>query len=292
MFILAQGLGMKIIKDLKDMQAQAGLIRKQGKVIGFVPTMGYLHEGHLSLLRRARKENDIVVMSIFVNPTQFVPGEDYEKYPRDTEGDLKKASEVGTDITFLPEATEMYPDDYTTYVNVEGLTEKLCGRSRPGHFRGVTTVVLKLFNLVRPHRAYFGEKDYQQLVVIKKMVADLNMDLQVIGLPTVRESDGLAMSSRNAYLTPQDRTSALCLSSSLAKAEELMRAGEKKPKTILDEMCRIIDREPGTKIEYVAICHPETLEELQSIESRALIALAVKIGPARLIDNRLVNVRD
>lgn len=283
---------MEIVKDVREMQVQAGFLRNEGKEIGFVPTMGYLHEGHLTLLRRAREENDIVVLSIFVNPTQFGAGEDYEKYPRDTEGDLAKASEIGTDIAFLPEVKEMYPAGYATYANVEGSTERLCGRSRPGHFRGVTTVVLKLFHLVQPHRAYFGEKDYQQLVVVKKMVSDLNLDLQIIGCPTVRESDGLAMSSRNAYLNPQERLSALCLSSSLAKAEELIKGGEKRSQFIINEIYRLIDREPGAQIDYVAICHPETLEDLESIESRALIALAVKIGPARLIDNRLVKVNN
>ena len=283
---------MEIIKDLRVMQARSGFLRQEGKAIGFVPTMGYLHEGHLTLLRRAREENDIVVLSIFVNPTQFGAGEDYEKYPRDTEGDLAKASEAGTDIAFLPEVAEMYPAGYATYVNVEGLTEKLCGRSRPGHFRGVTTVVLKLFNLVQPHRAYFGEKDYQQLVVIKKMVSDLNLDLQIIGCPTVRESDGLAMSSRNAYLSPQERLSALCLSRSLAKAEELIRGGEKSPQSIINEISKVIEKEPGAKIDYVAVCHPETLGDLESIDSQALIALAVKIGPARLLDNRLVKVNN
>lgn len=281
---------MEIIKDLREMQARAGFFRKEGKKIGFVPTMGYLHEGHLTLLRKAREENHIVVLSIFVNPTQFVLGEDYERYPRDTEGDLEKASEVGTDIAFLPEVAEMYPVGYATYVNVERLTERLCGRSRPGHFRGVTTVVLKLFHLVQPHRAYFGEKDYQQLVVIKKMVSELNMDLQIMGCPTVRERDGLAMSSRNAYLNPQERHSALCLSRSLAKAEELIKGGERRSQFIINEIYRLIDREPGAKIDYVAICHPETMEDLESIESQVLIALAVKIGPARLIDNRLVKV--
>jgi len=283
---------MEIIKDLRVMQARSGFLRQEGKAIGFVPTMGYLHEGHLTLLRRAREENDIVVLSIFVNPTQFGAGEDYEKYPRDTEGDLAKASEAGTDIAFLPEVAEMYPAGYATYVNVEGLTEKLCGRSRPGHFRGVTTVVLKLFNLVQPHRAYFGEKDYQQLVVIKKMGSDLNLDLQIIGCPTVRESDGLAMSSRNAYLSPQERLSALCLSRSLAKAEELIRGGEKSPQSIINEISKVIEKEPGAKIDYVAVCHPETLGDLESIDSQALIALAVKIGPARLLDNRLVKVNN
>ncbi|OGW16471.1 MAG: pantoate--beta-alanine ligase [Nitrospinae bacterium RIFCSPLOWO2_12_FULL_45_22] len=283
---------MEIIKDLRVMQARSGFLRQEGKAIGFVPTMGYLHEGHLTLLRRAREENDIVVLSIFVNPAQFGAGEDYEKYPRDTEGDLAKASEAGTDIAFLPEVAEMYPAGYATYVNVEGLTEKLCGRSRPGHFRGVTTVVLKLFNLVQPHRAYFGEKDYQQLVVIKKMVSDLNLDLQIIGCPTVRESDGLAMSSRNAYLSPQERLSALCLSRSLAKAEELIRGGEKSPQSIINEISKVIEKEPGAKIDYVAVCHPETLGDLESIDSQALIALAVKIGPARLLDNRLVKVNN
>ena len=283
---------MEIIKDLRVMQARSGFLRQEGKAIGFVPTMGYLHEGHLTLLRRAREENDIVVLSIFVNPAQFGAGEDYEKYPRDTEGDLAKASEAGTDIAFLPEVAEMYPAGYATYVNVEGLTEKLCGRSRPGHFRGVTTVVLKLFNLVQPHRAYFGEKDYQQLVVIKKMVSDLNLDLQIIGCPTVRESDGLAMSSRNAYLSPQERLSALCLSRSLAKTEELIRGGEKSPQSIINEISKVIEKEPGAKIDYVAVCHPETLGDLESIDSQALIALAVKIGPARLLDNRLVKVNN
>jgi pantoate--beta-alanine ligase len=279
---------MKIIKGLKEMQDCALDLREQGKGIGFVPTMGYLHEGHLTLLRRARRENDIVVVSIFVNPTQFGPGEDYEKYPRDTEGDLAKASKEGADIAFLPEAAAMYPEGYATYINVEGITEKLCGRSRPNHFRGVTTVVLKLFNLVQPQRAYFGEKDYQQLIVIKKMVKDLHLPIEIVGVATVREADGLAMSSRNAYLNPQERLSALCLSKSLAKAKEMIKAGEKNPQVIKEEISRIIEREPGAKIDYVSICHPSSLEELEWIESQVLVALAVKIGPARLIDNCLV----
>lgn len=281
---------MEIIKDLREMQVRARFLRKEGKMIGFVPTMGYLHEGHLTLLHKAKEENDIVVLSIFVNPTQFGSGEDYEKYPRDTEGDLAKASIMGTDITFLPETPEIYPAGYATYLNVEGITERLCGQSRPGHFQGVTTIVLKLFHLVQPHRAYFGEKDYQQLVVIKKMVEDLNLDLAIIGCPTVREADGLAMSSRNAYLNPQERLSALCLSRSLTKAEELITGGEKSSQAIINEIYKIIAREHEAKIDYVAVCHPETLEDIKSIESRALIALAVKIGPARLIDNRLIEL--
>jgi len=281
---------MEIIRDPQEIQRRCLALRQEGKTIGFVPTMGYLHEGHLSLLRRARKDNDILVLSIFVNPTQFGPQEDYEKYPRDTQGDLNKARQEGTDITFLPEVIQMYPPGYATFVTVEGLTDKLCGRSRPNHFRGVTTVVLKLFNLVQPHRAYFGEKDYQQLVVVRRMVKDLNLPIEIVGMPTVREADGLAMSSRNAYLNEQERLAARCLFRSLEKAEELIKRGERRARVIREEIRRIIEGEPGTQIDYISVCHPTSLEELETIEPQTLVALAVKVGPARLIDNRVIHL--
>jgi len=281
---------MQTIKGPKEMQDLANWLRAKGRSIGFVPTMGAFHEGHLSLMRRSRAENEISVVSIFVNPTQFCLDEDYESYPRDMERDQEKAEGVGVDYLFCPSVEDMYPQGYSTFVNVEGLTETLCGASRPGHFKGVATVVTKLFNIVMPHRAYFGQKDYQQALVIKRMVTDLNMDIEIVVMPIVREKDGLAMSSRNAYLSPREREAALILSRSLSLAEERIKAGERDAMAVLREMTELIERERMAKIDYVALCHPETLEDLERIEDRALIALAVKIGKARLIDNCLVRV--
>ncbi|MBI1987912.1 MAG: pantoate--beta-alanine ligase [Nitrospinae bacterium] len=279
---------MEIIENPQRMQERANQLRAEDKTIGFVPTMGYLHEGHLSLMRRARGECQVSVLSIFVNPTQFGPREDLDRYPRDMEGDLQKAASEQVDLVYLPSARDMYPAGFRTYVTVEELSEKLCGASRPGHFRGVTTVVLKLFNLVKPHRAYFGEKDYQQLTIIRKMVEDLNLDLQIVGMPTVRESDGLAMSSRNAYLSAGERRSALSLSRALKRAGEMVAGGERSAALLREEIRRTIEEEPNTQIDYIAVSHPLTLKDLERIAGPALIALAVQVGSTRLIDNCIV----
>ncbi|MGB9607221.1 MAG: pantoate--beta-alanine ligase [bacterium] len=261
--------------------------REEGKIIGFVPTMGYFHEGHLSLVRKAREECDIVVVSLFVNPIQFGPQEDYHSYPRDEERDAEMARDVGVDVLFIPSASEMYPDGYSTYVEVQGLTEGLCGRFRPGHFRGVTTVVLKLFNIVNPQRAYFGEKDYQQLKVIEKMTRDLNLDIQIVPCPTVREEDGLAMSSRNAYLSQEERKAATVIYRSLLEAKRLYEEGERNARKIEQIVEKNLRGEKLVKkIDYVEVVHPETLEELETIgEEGAVLAVALWIGKARLIDN-------
>lgn len=281
---------MRVIESADKMQALSKKLRKEGYVIGLVPTMGFLHEGHLSLMKRARKETDRLIVSIFVNPTQFVAGEDYEQYPRDIESDLEKLKGVGVDIVFHPSAKEMYPDKPCTYVDVERITEGLCGKSRPGHFRGVATVVAKLFNIIKPNKAYFGEKDFQQLLVIKRMVRDLNMDTEVIGLPTVREPDGLAMSSRNNYLSSEERIKALSLYRALQKALDMVKKGEANSGKIKREMEKIIGSEKGTLIDYIEICDLENLEPLNIIKKKALIALAVRIGKARLIDNCVVSI--
>jgi len=282
---------MKIIKKIAEMQKIANDLRQQGKSIGFVPTMGYLHEGHLSLMKCARKENDVVVISIFVNPTQFVPGEDYERYPRDEEGDIKKAKEVGVDIVFIPDVKDMYPDGYSTYVEEKVLSAGLCGARRPGHFKGVTTIVAKLFNIVKPHRAYFGKKDYQQLRVIERMARDLNFDIEIIGCPIVREPDGLAMSSRNVYLSQEERKSALCLYKSLLLAQNMIKKGGKKPAIIKKAMEEFILKHPHVKkIDYIEIVDRYTLQPVDKLTGNELIALAVFVGPARLIDNMEVSL--
>jgi len=282
---------MKIIKKIAEMQKIANDLRQQGKSIGFVPTMGYLHEGHLSLMKCARKENDVVVISIFVNPTQFVPGEDYERYPRDEEGDIKKAKEVGVDIVFIPDVKDMYPDGYSTYVEEKVLSAGLCGARRPGHFKGVTTIVAKLFNIVKPHRAYFGKKDYQQLRVIERMARDLNFDIEIIGCPIVREPDGLAMSSRNVYLSQEERKSALCLYKSLLLAQNMIKKGERNPAIIKKAMEEFILKHPHVKkIDYIEIVDRYTLQPVDKLTGNELIALAVFVGPARLIDNMEVSL--
>ncbi|MDK2816559.1 MAG: pantoate--beta-alanine ligase [Moorella sp. (in: firmicutes)] len=254
--------------------------------------MGYLHEGHLTLARTAREQNDVVIMSIFVNPTQFGPGEDLERYPRDLERDQKLAAAAGVDAIFAPAVAEMYPPGYATYVQVEGLTEVLCGASRPGHFRGVATVVSKLFNIVQPDRAYFGLKDYQQAVVIKRLVRDLNFPVDIITVPTVRESDGLALSSRNKYLSPEERQSALSLYRALNIGADLIRSGERRAAVVREAMAQEILSRPGTRIDYVAVNDAETLEPLDEIKGRVLLALAVWVGNTRLIDNLTLEVKD
>jgi pantoate--beta-alanine ligase len=276
---------MEIIVQSKEMQRRAEQQRRAGMTIAFVPTMGFLHEGHLSLMREGRKRGDCLVASIFVNPTQFGPAEDYDRYPRDLKQDLKLVQGVGVDICFTPSVAEIYPDGFQTYVEVEQVTRNLCGISRPSHFRGVTTVVAKLFNIVKPHLAFFGQKDYQQLIVIKRMVKDLNMDIEVIGVPTVRESDGLAMSSRNAFLNPKKRKEAARLHRSLLRGKELFAQGERSAATILHEVRRIIEEDQAAVIDYVKICDAHTLEDIEELKGEAVIALAVKMGKTRLIDN-------
>ncbi len=270
------------------MQGFSEALRLQGKRISFVPTMGYLHDGHLKLMEEGRKRGDCLVISIYVNPTQFSPNEDLDKYPRDFERDEQLARNVGVDVIFYPSNEEMYPAPYHTYVSVEDITSNLCGLSRPMHFRGVATICAKLFNVVKPHVAIFGRKDFQQLVVIRRMVTDLNMDLEVIGIPTVREVDGLAMSSRNAYLKDGERESALSLSRSLKLASDLYHRGERNAGTIIHEVEGFIKRHPGATIDYVKICDVDTMADVESVEGkRSVLALAVWIGTPRLIDNYL-----
>lgn len=276
---------MRIIETVKEMQTFSESVRMEGKKIALVPTMGYLHEGHLSLMREGKKWGDCLIISIYVNPTQFGPSEDLDKYPRDFERDEALAGSVGVDVIFYPSNREMYPDYYQTYVNVEGVTDNLCGLSRPGHFRGVTTVCAKLFNITKAHVTVFGKKDFQQLVTIKRMVADLNMDLEVVGLSTVREPDGLAMSSRNTYLKEDERESALSLSRSLKLAKELYDQGERDAATIINEMRGFIEGHPHTSIDYIKICDTTTMDDVETIERESVVALAVRVGVPRLIDN-------
>jgi pantoate--beta-alanine ligase len=279
---------MEVIDSVQRMQETSEALRMSGKTIAFVPTMGFLHEGHLELMRVGKKHCDKLIVSIFVNPTQFGPSEDYDKYPRDTEGDLKKTREVGVDIVFFPPVHEMYPDGFQTNISVTNVTRHLCGLSRPGHFDGVTTVVAKLFNITKPHIAIFGQKDYQQLTVISRMVKDIDMDLQVLGVPTIRENDGLAMSSRNKYLNAEQRKSALCLKSSLDLAQEMLDEGEKDAAVIRKAIESFVRSHPFTDIDYVTLCHPTTLEDIDVLGNETLLALAVLVGETRLIDNRVL----
>jgi len=281
---------MKIIRSVRKMQQYATQVKSSGKTIGFVPTMGYLHKGHLSLVRQARKDTDVVVMSMFVNPIQFGPKEDFKKYPRDLKTDSAQAGAAGVDIIFYPSSRTMYPKDYQTYVEVAELSKYLCGKSRPGHFKGVATVVTKLFNIVKPDIAYFGQKDAQQSAVIKRMVLDLNMDLKIKVMPVVREPGGLAMSSRNAYLSPTQRKDALVLKNALQKAVSMIRSDEKKAGDIKLCMRRIINNVPSSKIEYISITDAASLRDIKEIKGNILIALAVKIGKTRLIDNVQVRI--
>ncbi|AIY87244.1 MULTISPECIES: pantoate--beta-alanine ligase [unclassified Thermotoga] len=279
---------MKIIETVEEMKKFSEEMREKKKTIGFVPTMGYLHEGHLSLVRRARDENDVVVVSIFVNPTQFGPNEDYERYPRDFERDRKLLEKENVDCIFHPSVEEMYPPDFSTYVEETKLSKHLCGRSRPGHFRGVCTVVTKLFNIVKPHRAYFGQKDAQQFRVLRRMVRDLNMDVEMIECPIVREPDGLAMSSRNVYLSPEERQQALSLYQSLKIAENLYLNGERDAEKIKEEMIKHFSRFDKVKIDYVEIVDEETLEPVEKIDRKVIVAVAAWVGSARLIDNTIL----
>lgn len=281
---------MQVITKLDTIREIIKGVKKKGMTVGFVPTMGFLHEGHLSLIRTARLENDFVVVSIFVNPLQFGVGEDFERYPRDLERDRELARSAGCDLLFVPSSKDMYPQGYATFVDVERLTEGLCGASRPGHFRGVTTVVAKLFNLVSPSKAYFGQKDAQQALVLKKMVTDLNMDLDLIVLPTVREPDGLAMSSRNKYLTSEEREEATVLYKSLLLAKELVKSGEKDTLVIRKKMEELICTAKDAAVDYLEIVDTKELKPLKFINGQCLVAVAVKFGTTRLIDNIFVEV--
>ena len=276
---------MEIITDPKEMQQRMLAAKRAGQRIAFVPTMGYLHAGHLSLLQEGRKRGDLLVLSIFVNPTQFGPNEDLSSYPRSLESDCALARAAGTDLVFAPDAASLYPADASTWVNVEGLTEVLCGASRPGHFRGVTTVVAKLFNLVQPDVALFGCKDFQQLAVIKRMVRDLDLPVEIVGMPIVREADGLALSSRNVYLSPGQRQQALVLSRTLATARQLVAGGERDAGAVLEVVQSLVSGMPEARIDYLQICHQGTLQEQASIDSDSILLLAVFIGKTRLIDN-------
>jgi|UniRef100_A0A7C3UUP5 pantoate--beta-alanine ligase len=280
---------MRVVRKIRTMQSLAKEAKRKGKVIGFVPTMGYLHEGHLSLVRIARKRSDLCVVSIFVNPLQFGPKEDFKEYPRDIKRDKKLLAKEKVDILFYPDEKEMYPDNYATYIKVERLTEGLCGRSRPGHFQGVTTVVGKLFNIVMPDISVFGQKDAQQAFVIKRMVRDLNLPVKIIVAPTVREKDGLAMSSRNIYLTPKEREEAVVLYRSLMMAKEMIEKGERNPNLIIGKMREMIEETSG-KIDYISIVDTKELREVDLIKGEVLIALAVYFGKARLIDNIILRV--
>jgi len=279
---------MKIIRTIQEMQAESDRMRSDGLKIGFVPTMGFLHEGHLSLIREAGRRTDRIVVSIFVNPTQFGPKEDFAAYPRDFERDRKLAEAEGTDIIFNPPDTEMYPSGHCTHVDVDGLTETLCGASRPGHFRGVTTVVAKLFTAVKPHVAVFGQKDAQQAAVIRRMTADLNLDVEIVVAAIVRETDGLAMSSRNVYLSPSERADATVLRKSLLAAEELFRKGERDASTLVRSVKSMIESKPSARVDYVELSDPDTLQPMDKARSGGLLAVAVFIGKTRLIDNLIL----
>ncbi|MDU4952718.1 MULTISPECIES: pantoate--beta-alanine ligase [Clostridium] len=274
---------MKVSKTVDEVRLITKQWRAEGYTVGLVPTMGYLHEGHGSLIERCRKENDKVIVSIFVNPTQFGANEDLGAYPRDFERDKDLCEKLGCDLIFHPEPSEMYVDPHA-YVNINGLSDYLCGKSRPVHFKGVCTVVSKLFNIVHPHNAYFGEKDAQQLAIIKKMVKDLNFDVNVVGCPIVREEDGLAKSSRNAYLSEEERKSALCLSRAIKKGQEIIR-NSKKASEVIDAMKAIVNDEKDAKIDYIEVVDAVTMQPISEIKGNVLVAMAVYIGKTRLIDN-------
>jgi len=281
---------MEIVSDPRDMQAVSLAWRRLNRRIALVPTMGFFHDGHLSLMRYGREHGDRLVVSLFVNPAQFGPAEDLNRYPRDLERDEARAREAGVDVLYIPAAADMYPEGYQTYVTVEDLSRPMCGASRPGHFRGVATVVLKLFHQVLPHLAIFGEKDYQQLAVIKRLVADLNVPVEVAGRPIVREADGLALSSRNSYLNPEEHRSALVLFQALTRARDLAASGESEAEKILSEVTRIIGSTPGTRLDYAVLVDPQTLTNVDIIRGSARLAMAAWVGGTRLIDNMLLEV--
>lgn len=278
---------MEIITTVADMKAKVAEWKAEGLTIGLTPTMGALHEGHMSLMERARTECDRVVTSVFVNPIQFGPNEDYDAYPRDLERDAAIAESKGVDVVFHPSVEEMYPKFYNTYVEMETLTDTLCGAKRPGHFRGVCTVVNKLFNIVDPDKAFFGQKDAQQLAIIKRMVSDLNMRVKVFGCPIVREEDGLAKSSRNTYLSAEERAAALCLSRSIFKAQELIEGGERDANVVRSAVTEIIEAEPLSRIDYVEVVDLGDMQPVETLGEAGLVAIAVYIGNTRLIDNYL-----
>ncbi len=276
---------MEIVKTVQEMKAHSSLARSRGQTIALVPTMGFFHEGHLSLMREGRKRADLLVVSLFVNPTQFAPSEDLQAYPRDFHRDRKLAEEVQVDVLFFPETEEMYPPGHQTFIRVTEVTQGLCGKSRPAHFQGVTTVVAMLFHIVMPHVAIFGEKDFQQLVAIRQMVRDLHMEVEIVGMPTVREADGLAMSSRNVNLRTEERKAALSLYRSLKRAEELIAQGERKAGSIKSEMEKVLQTQPLVKLDYLQVCNAHTLKDVERIEGDVVIALAAYVGKVRLIDN-------
>ncbi len=279
---------MQIIHRVSEMQAWSESQRQAGKTVAFVPTMGFLHEGHLSLVREAKRCCDVVVVSIFVNPLQFNQQSDFAAYPRNDEQDRHFLTQLGTDVLFNPDGSEMYSDGFQAAVEIGTVSQPLCGASRLGHFRGVTTVVAKLFNMVKPHVALFGEKDFQQCVVIKRMVKDLNFDLEILAMPTIRELDGLAMSSRNARLSPAERQTSLCVSRALNKAAELVSQGEHQAVPVLQAVQEIISSEEGIRLDYASLCDPDTLEEVTEVTQPTLLAIAAWVGDVRLIDNRVI----
>ena len=279
---------MQIINHIPDMQRWSETQRLAGKKIACVPTMGFLHEGHLSLVREGKKRGDVVVVTIFVNPMQFNQASDFDKYPRNVEQDQRMLEEIGTDVLFYPTAPEMYPENFQTAVEVDKVSKPLCGAFRPGHFRGVTTVVAKLFNIVKPHFALFGEKDFQQCVVIQRMVKDLNFDVEIIPMPTIRETDGIAMSSRNARLNESERQTSLCISRALNSAQEMVTRGERNTEAVLQMVQDTLSKDGGVRLEYASLCHPETLEEASRVSGPTLLAIAVWVGDVRLIDNRVI----
>ena len=279
---------IRLIETIKDIRSFVAAAKARGETVGFVPTMGAFHLGHLSLMRQAKKATDVVIVSIFVNPLQFAAGEDYDRYPRQMTKDLRMAESEKVDALFAPSVAEMYPKGFATYVDQNDLPAKLCGAFRPDHFRGVMSVVSKLFSIVKPDVAFFGQKDYQQYLIIKRMATDLNLDVDVRVLPTVREEDGLAMSSRNVYLGPKQRKDAVCLHRALQRAEEMIGAGESSAVKVAAEMKRVIHRVKGARVDYIAIVNSDTLEPVKEIKGKSLIAAAVRIGKARLIDNILV----
>ncbi|HTF57529.1 MAG TPA: pantoate--beta-alanine ligase [Planctomycetota bacterium] len=279
---------MRLVETIKDVRSFVEAVRKRGETIGFVPTMGAFHLGHLSLMRQAKKETDAVVVSIFVNPLQFAAGEDYDRYPRQMAKDLRMAESERVEVLLAPSVAEMYPKGFATYIDQNDLPTKLCGEFRPDHFRGVMSVVAKLFNIVKPDVAFFGQKDFQQYLLIRRMATDLNLDVDVRVLPTVREEDGLAMSSRNIYLGPKQRKDAICLYRALQRAEELIGSGESGAVKVASEMKRVILRVKGARIDYIAVVNSDTLEPVKEIKGKTLIAAAVRIGKARLIDNILI----
>ncbi|MEE9259145.1 MAG: pantoate--beta-alanine ligase [Nitrospinaceae bacterium] len=279
---------METINTIHEMKGRSAKVKSEGRSIGFVPTMGYLHGGHMSLVEKSVSSCDFTVASIFINPAQFGEGEDLDRYPQDLESDRKKLEAAGVDVLFLPRRETLYPEGHKTYVQVESIVDHLCGKSRPGFFRGIATVVLKLFNIVRPHKAFFGEKDWQQSVVVETLIRDLNLDVELVRLPIVREPDRLAMSSRNAYLSGEERKSALSLSQALEEARGRVRAGERSAEKIRHGIKQHIEKENRAKVDYVSVCDPENFVERDEISGKTLIALAVHIGKARLIDNCLI----